>query len=116
MGIYDPIFYGRLFLEEPSLEKMFKVSKQDQAKKLVDMLDAIVKRLDRLTEISDEINAMAVRHTSYGVKPKHYDQVGKALIWTLKAGLGKDWTKEVETAWMACYTILAKSMLETEVR
>ena len=109
------VFYSRLFLDEPSLEKMFKISKAEQAKKLTDMLDLIVKRLDRLNELSDEIKAMADRHAGYGVKPKHYDQVGKALLWTLEKGLGKDWKPEVEAAWTKCYMILASAMQQTTV-
>jgi hemoglobin-like flavoprotein len=105
------VFYSRLFLDEPSLVKMFKISKEQQAKKLVDMLDLIVSRLDRLNELSDEIKAMAERHVGYGVKPKHYDIVGKALLWTLEKGLGKDWKPPVEKAWIKCYSILSSAML-----
>ncbi len=107
------VFYSRLFLDEPSLKKMFRISQEQQAKKLVDMLDLVVKRLDRLNELSDEIKAMANRHTGYGVKPKHYEQVRKALLWTLQKGLGKDWQPEVEAAWTKCYTILAGAMMQT---
>lgn len=107
------VFYSRLFLDEPSLKKMFKISQEQQAKKLVDMLDLIVSRLDRLNELSDEIKAMADRHVGYGAKPKHYDQVGKALLWTLEKGLGKDWKPEVAVAWTKCYGILASVMLQS---
>ncbi|MFN8356014.1 MAG: globin domain-containing protein [Spirosomataceae bacterium] len=106
------VFYSRLFLDNPSLEKMFKISKQEQAKKLIDMLDTIIKRLDNLTSLTDEIKAMAQRHVGYGVKPKHYLQVGEALIWTLSNGLGKDWDQETEKAWLNCYTLLANAMIE----
>jgi len=34
-----------------------------------------------------------------------------ALLWTLKKGLDKDWTKDVEDARVACYTILADTMI-----
>jgi hemoglobin-like flavoprotein len=71
--------------------------------------------LDRLSELSDEIKAMADRHVGYGAKSKHYDQVGKALLWTLEKGLGKDWKPEVADAWTKCYTILAGAMLQTAV-
>lgn len=107
------VFYSRLFLDEPSLKKMFKISQEQQAQKLVDMLDMIVKRLDRLSELSDEIKAMADRHVGYGAKPKHYDHVGKALLWTLEKGLGKDWNSNVAEAWTKCYAILKYSMLQS---
>ncbi len=106
------VFYSKLFIENPSLERMFKSSREVQAKKLIDMLDVVVRRLNNLSELSDEIQAMAKRHEGYGAKPKHYDQVGKALIWTLKSGLGNEWNSDVESAWSNCYKTLSKAMIE----
>jgi hemoglobin-like flavoprotein len=107
------VFYSYLFLKNPSLEKMFKTSKEVQAKKLIDMLDIVVRRLDNLEELIEEIHAMAKRHVEYGVQPKHYVQVGNALIWTLKTALGKDWKEEVSESWTACYQDLTQVMLES---
>ena len=56
---------------------------------------------------------MPDRQVSYGAKPKHYDPVDKALLWTLEKGLGKDWKPEVAAAWTKCYTILVDAMLQT---
>jgi hemoglobin-like flavoprotein len=106
------VFYSRLFLQEPSLRKMFQIPKEVQAKKLIDMLDLIVSRLDRLDEVSEDIKQLAIRHVGYGVKPRHYEDVGKALLWSVSKGLGKDWNKEVEAAWIACYTTLTDAMLD----
>ncbi|RYU92802.1 globin domain-containing protein [Emticicia agri] len=108
------VFYSRLFLKEPSLRKMFQVPREVQAKKLIDMLDLIVSRLDRIDEINDDIRQLAKRHTGYGVKPKHFEDVGKALLWTISKGLGNDWNKDVEAAWTACYATLTEAMLASE--
>ena len=105
------VFYSRLFMEDPTLERMFKSSREVQAKKLIDMLDLIVTRLNRLHELADDIKALADRHVAYGVKPSHYATVGSALIWTLQAGLGKDWSPAAEKAWVNCYGVLAKAMV-----
>ncbi len=106
------VFYSRLFLKEPSLRKMFQVPREIQAKKLIDMLDMIVSRLDRLNEVSENIKQLGQRHVGYGVKPKHYEEVGKALLWSISKGLGKDWNPEVEAAWTACYALLTDAMLD----
>jgi hemoglobin-like flavoprotein len=106
------VFYSRLFLDNPSLEKMFKSSREVQAKKLIDMLEIVIKRLDNLDPLVLEIKAMAKRHVGYGVKSKHYQQVGTALIWTLKSGLGRDWNNDVEKAWLSCYTELTNIMIK----
>jgi hemoglobin-like flavoprotein len=106
------LFYSKLFADHPSVRKLFPNDMNEQYKKLVDMLTAIVVRLDDLGTISDEIAAMARRHVDYGVKPAHYKIVGTALLWTLEKGMGSDWNKEVKEAWTVCYTILADTMIK----
>jgi len=105
------VFYTKLFMTAPKLRHMFSISKEEQSKKLIEMLNVIVGRLNRLDELTDDIKQLAIRHAGYGVKPEHYNAVGAASLWTLEKGLGKDWTKEVEDAWVACYTILADTMI-----
>jgi nitric oxide dioxygenase len=107
------LFYAKLFADNPSLRKMFPTNMQQQYQKLIDMLNAIVIRLDRLDELTEEIAAMAKRHVDYGVRPAHYKLVGNALLWTLQKGLGDDWNSEVKTAWVTCYTILADCMINS---
>jgi hemoglobin-like flavoprotein len=105
------IFYSKLFADNPSLKKMFPSKMDEQYKKLIDMLSTIVARLDHLEELTGDIAAMARRHVDYGVRPGHYRLVGNALLWTLKNGLGKDWTPETEKAWTTCYNMLADTMI-----
>jgi hemoglobin-like flavoprotein len=92
---------------------MFPKDMEQQYKKLIEMLNGIVIRLDRLDELTEEIAAMAQRHVQYGVRPAHYKLVGKALLWTLQKGLGNDWNDDVKTAWTTCYTILADTMINS---
>jgi len=106
------VFYSKLFVAAPKIKHMFNVSREEQSKKLVDMLNLIVGRLDRLNELTEEIRQLAIRHTVYGVKPEHYNAVGAALLWMLEQGLGKDWNEEVKGAWTACYTILSQTMID----
>ncbi|MBS1734147.1 MAG: hemoglobin [Bacteroidetes bacterium] len=104
------IFYSKLFTDNPRLRKMFPADMKQQYMKLMDMLNSIVLRLDNPGQMDDEIKAMAARHAGYGVKTAHYKQVGDALLWTLKQGLGDSWNTEVESAWIACYDLLAAAM------
>ena len=106
------VFYSKLFLTDPKLRRMFNVSKDEQSKKLIEMLNIIVGRLDRLDELTEDIKQLAIRHVSYGVKPKHYDVVGNALYWTLEQGLGKDWNENVKEAWTDCYVLLSQTMID----
>ncbi len=109
--IIGDVFYSRLFLQRPALEKLFKPSMEAQYLKLVDMLTVIVSRLERIEEVTEEIRQMAVRHVAYGVKAKHYAAVGEALLWTLERGLGNDWTAATKQAWSECYAMLAAEMI-----
>jgi hemoglobin-like flavoprotein len=112
----DPVvvgdaFYSKLFFEKPALRKMFPVEMDAQYRKLLDMLNMIVMRLDRLDELTEEIVAMAKRHEGYGVRPEHFAPVGEALIWTLKTGLGHEWNEELKDAWLKCYRVLSNAMI-----
>ena len=105
------VFYRKLFIDDPALKSLFHSSREEQAKKLVEMLSLIILRLDRLDTIEQEITALAKRHVGYGTTEKHYDEAGSALIWTLKQGLREEWNEELEEAWLACYTHLASVMI-----
>lgn len=107
------LFYSKLFTDNPSLRKMFPTNMQDQYQKLIDMLNAIVMRLERLDDLREEIGLMAKRHAQYGVRPAHYRLVGASLLWTLQKGLGNDWNEEVKNAWNSCYQLLADAMINS---
>ena len=110
-AIVGDLFYSKLFMANPSLRNMFPKKMNDQYNKLMDMLSVIIARLDRMDELKDDIAAMARRHVQYGVRPAHYKLVGNALLWTLRQGLGQDWTLDVEQAWTKCYSNLADTMM-----
>lgn len=104
-------FYSKLFLDHSELRRMFPSDMGGQYEKLMAMLTAMVARLDDLDTFRQEINAMGQRHTSYGVKPQHYDMVGSALLWTIEKALGDEWNEELADAWRAAYGIIADAML-----
>ena len=104
------LFYGRLFDLDPKLESLFKGDMVEQGRKLMQMLGVAVKSLDRLEQVLPAVCALGARHAGYGVRERDYDTVGRALIWTLKKGLGDDFTSEVEAAWVEVYAALAGVM------
>ena len=109
--IVGDVFYSKLFFDTPYLEKLFHTPKEQQSRKLIEMLSVIVGRLDRLEELTEEIKQLAIRHVQYGVKEQHYKAVGTALLWTLRQGLGNDWNEEVNEAWATCFQILSDTMI-----
>lgn len=110
-ALIGDVFYSKLFCDNPQLRSMFPHIMKEQYKKLIDMLSVIVSHLNDLSEITSDIRIMSLRHEGYGVKPQHYRLVGNALLWTIKRGLGNDWTDELKDAWMAAYAKLAETMI-----
>ncbi len=104
------IFYGKLFADHPQLRKMFPSSMDAQSRKLLDMFSTIVARLDQTEQLAAQLAAMGRRHEGYGVKRSHYSLVGKAFLWTLRTGFGKDWNDELQEAWETCYAEISDQM------
>ena len=104
------LFYGRLFDLDPQLEPLFKGDIVEQGRKLMQMIGTAVRSLDRLEQILPAVQALGARHVGYGVRDEHYETVGRALIWTLRKGLGDAFTPEVEAAWAEVYSALAGAM------
>ena len=104
------LFYARLFDLDPSLESLFKGDMAEQGRKLMQMIGAAVKSLDRLEQVMPAVEALGARHVAYGVRDEHYRTVGRALIWTLKKGLREEFTPEAEAAWAEVYAALAGAM------
>lgn len=106
------IFYARLFEIAPEVKPLFKGDMTNQGAKLMATLGAVVNGLRDLDAIVPVAQQLAVKHVSYGVTAAHYAPVGKALIHTLKKGLGDEFTPELEDAWTSAYTLLSKVMIE----
>ncbi len=106
------LFYNRLFEIDPQTKPMFSVSVEEQARKAMSMLNYIIRRLDKLQDIANEVRKLGQAHAKYGVEPEHYITGGIALLWTLEKGLGENWNDEVKEAWLECYTTLCNAMME----
>jgi nitric oxide dioxygenase len=106
------VFYSKLFFEHPQVKSLFRISKEQQSQKFIDMLNLIVARLEKWNELDDEVRQLGQRHAGYGVRPQHYEAVGAALLWTLQQGLGTEWTPELQEAWETCFKELTHTMLQ----
>jgi hemoglobin-like flavoprotein len=109
------LFYQRLFKEAPELRYMFKPDTTTQEGKLFDMLSHIVKNLDRLEILSDQVTELAKRHNQYGVKPQQYAIVRRCLIGVLAELLGEHWNEELKYAWVLAYHTLSSIMIDIQL-
>jgi nitric oxide dioxygenase len=90
---------------------LFRGDLKSQGAKLMAAIGAVVKSLDRIETMLDDLRALARRHDSYGVQEEHYASVGAALLWTLEQGLGPDFAPEVREAWATAYGFLSSAMI-----
>jgi len=97
------------FKDEPDLATSPKMAAH--ALKVMQTVDVAVKGLADLDKLVPVLQGLGKKHVPYGVIPEHYDIVGQALLATLEAGLGAEWTAAVRDAWVAIYGIIAKTMI-----
>jgi hemoglobin-like flavoprotein len=104
------LFYANLFEADPTLRPLFKGDMEQQAAKLVLMINAAVNKLNDLGTLVPILQQLGQRHETYGVLPAHYATVGAALLKTLGQGLGGEFTDEVEQAWTDVYGVMVGVM------
>jgi hemoglobin-like flavoprotein len=91
---------------------MFRSDLTEQKQKLMVALALVVTNLEKMDSLLPSIRTLGARHKTYGVRNRHYDVVGAALLWTLEIGMGPSWTKELAEAWTEAYGRVAKAMIE----
>lgn len=104
------LFYGKLFELNPGYKNLFPEDMVEQGRKLMAMINTAVNSLKNLEAVVPAVEEMGKRHVEYGVKDEDYDVVGEALLWTLDAGLGDDFTDDVKAAWTETYVVLSTTM------
>ena len=107
------LFYNKLFELDPGLKSMFHNDMDGQIQKFMDLITFTVTRLQKITDIENELDALAMRHLTYGVRPQHYQLMGKALLWAFEKSLGDLWNEETNNAWRELYNFLALSMMRS---
>lgn len=103
-------FYARLFELAPTLRPLFPADLSTQRDKLNEMLAILVARLDRPLALKPALAALGDRHRSYGVVKADFVVVGQALIHTLHAHLGEQFSSDDRSAWVGLYTRITAIM------
>ncbi|EGU31651.1 NO-inducible flavohemoprotein [Vibrio scophthalmi] len=110
-------FYQRMFLHNPELKDIFNMTHQQTGRQSVALFEAVAayaKNIDNLAALSQAVERIAHKHTSFNIQPQHYQIVGHHLIETLRELASDAFTTEVEEAWTQAYLFLANIFIERE--
>jgi hemoglobin-like flavoprotein len=106
------LFYGRLFEIAPEAKPLFRRDMDEQKRKFMSTLAVIVSSLDDTSKLITLTDTLARQHSEFGVRVAHYEVVGKALLWSLEQGLGRNWTPSVAASWSKAYGLVSNFMIE----
>lgn len=83
------------------------------ATKFIRMIDMAVDMLGPDMDIVEEqMYGLGVAHKRYGVTPKHFDIMGKALEHTFQGILGNKFTPSNKKAWKSVYSFMSSTMIQ----
>lgn len=107
-------FYQRLFEKYPAVRPLFHTPPEEQHKKLMASLGAIVASVTNPEQLMPYLKAMGIRHLEYKTEPAHYPAVAENLIAVLKEHLSVEgeWTPEMEASWAEALNTIAGVMIE----
>jgi NAD(P)H-flavin reductase/hemoglobin-like flavoprotein len=104
-------FYARMFLSHPQLRDLFPIQMDVQRARLLGAIVTAVQTLEDPERFEEYLRGLGRDHRKFHVSPAHYDVVGAALVESLRAFAGDEWTLEYEQAWTDAYAVIAKKML-----
>jgi hemoglobin-like flavoprotein len=104
-------FYRRFFELAPDAEGLFRSDMERQHLKLMDMIAAIVRTLDKREMFQSIISYSGRQHAQFGAKPLHFAAFGDALIWSLEQQFGVSFTPEMKKAWIKLYDAVQSEMI-----
>lgn len=109
-------FYEKLFVIAPEIRGMFRADISEQGMRFMSTLALIVDCIDHEDELNPKIDRLAEGHAAYGVKPEHFEPMGRALMETMEAELGDKLTSAQKAAWRQAYAVIAHKMIEAANR
>lgn len=107
-------FYARLFNMYPSVRPLFKTPPEEQHKKLLASISAIVGAVEKPKILVPYLRAMGIRHLQYKTENSHYAAVAENLVAVLSEHLSKEgeWTEAMKETWEAALETVSTIMIE----
>jgi ferredoxin-NADP reductase/hemoglobin-like flavoprotein len=104
-------FYALLFLEDPSLRDMFPPMMDVQRDRLLAALVKVVHQAHEPETLVEYLQQLGRDHRKFGVRPEHYDTVGRCLVAAMKRFARPGWTAEMDEHWGLAFQFVAGTMI-----
>lgn len=104
-------FYAMLFIEDPSLRDMFPPMMDSQRDRLFGALVKVVHQVHDPGSLVDYLSQLGRDHRKFGVKPEHYETVGRCLVAAMKRFARPGWTPAMDESWSAAFGFIADTMI-----
>jgi hemoglobin-like flavoprotein len=107
-------FYERLFEKYPSVRHLFQTPPEEQHKKLMASIAAIVSSVNNPDVMLPYLRAMGIRHIGYKTEDGHYAAVAENLLAVLDEHLSKEgeWTPDMYANWKEAIDIISNVMID----
>ncbi len=107
-------FYARLFEKYPQVKPLFNTPPEEQHKKLVASIAAIVALVEKPDKLKPYLHAMGIRHLAYKTENDHYPAVAENLLAVMEEHLSKEgeWNDDLKSNWSAALDVVATVMTE----
>jgi hemoglobin-like flavoprotein len=106
------VFFARLFELDPGMRTLFDQDLSKPRTRLLQIISASVRGLDRLDSMLPVLRLLGMRHRILGVRDEHYASIAAAWLWTLEKALRADFTPVVKSAWIKTYGVLSQPLRE----
>lgn len=113
------LFYSNMLRGHPELQVLFNTANQAtgrQPRALTSLILAFAANLHHTSELVPRLERVCNKHCSLGIRPEHYDIVGKYLLQAFAQVLGPAWTPDVHAAWVQAYNVLARMLIGREAQ
>lgn len=111
---FAQMFYDKLFELSPEIERLFRFADMSaQHRNVLVALNLLVDNAPNLNALTPTLAALGRRHACYGVEERHYEVVGRALVWALQRQLGARFDDSARAVWVELYQQVACVMKES---
>lgn len=104
-------FYALMFLEDPSLRDMFPPMMDGQRDRLLSALVKVVHQVHDPESLVEDLRQLGRDHRKFGVRPEHYETVGRCLVAAMKRYAKPGWTPAMDASWSAAFGFMADTMI-----